>query len=152
VSGREKGDAEEAKETEETPEQREDKGRMAGQEPIKHYKDFLVYQQSYQAALSVSKLTRTYPRSEQFGLAHQMRTAARSVPANIAEGWARRESAAEFRRFLQMAIGSCEEMKVWLDFSRDEGYANGEVAEGLQAEYARIGALLYRLWKSWRKF
>ena len=121
-------------------------------EPIKHYKDLLVYQQAYRAALTVSKLTRTFPRSEQFELAHQMRTAARSIPANIAEGWARRESAAEFRRFLQMAIGSCEEIKVWLDFSRDEGYVNGEVLEGLHAEYARVGALLHRLWKSWRKF
>ena len=125
---------------------------MAEQGPIKHYRDLLVYQQSYQAALKVSKLTRTFPRSEQFELAHQMRTAARSVPANIAEGWARRESAAEFRRFLQIAIGSCEEIKVWLDFSRDEGYANGEVLEGLHIEYARIGALLHSLWKSWRKF
>ena len=125
---------------------------MAEQGPIKQYRDLLVYQQSYQAALKVSKLTRTFPRCEQFELAHQMRTAARSVPANIAEGWARRESAAEFRRFLQIAIGSCEEIKVWLDFSRDEGYANGEVLEGLQIEYARIGALLHSLWKSWRKF
>ena len=54
-------------------------------EPIKHYKDLLVYQQAYRAALTVSKLTRTFPRSEQFELAHQMRTAARSIPANLAE-------------------------------------------------------------------
>ena len=121
-------------------------------EPIKHYKDLLVYQQAYRAALAVSKLTRAFPRNEQFELAHQMRAAARSIPANIAEGWARRESAAEFRRFLQMSIGSCEEIKVWLDFSRDEGYANEDVLEGLHAEYARIGALLHRLWKNWRKF
>ena len=81
-----------------------------------------------------------------------MRTAARSVPVNIAEGWARRESAAEFRRFLQIAIGSCEEIKVWLDFSRDEGYLKGKVVEDLHAEYARVGALLHRLWKNWQKF
>jgi len=78
-------------------------------------------------------------RSEQFELAHQMRTAARSVPANIAEGWARREPAAEFRRFLQMAIGSCEEMRVRLDFSREEGYLDEKVVENLHTEYARIG-------------
>ncbi|MCH7977909.1 MAG: four helix bundle protein [Acidobacteria bacterium] len=58
---------------------------------IKHYKDLLVYQQAYRAALMVSKLPRSFPRSEQFELAHQMRRAARSIPANIAEGWARRE-------------------------------------------------------------
>lgn len=118
---------------------------------IRHYTDLLVYQQAYSAALVVSKATRSFPRSEQYGLAHQMRGAARSIPANIAEGWARRESPAEFRRFLQMAIGSCEEMKVWLDFSRDEGYLNGKTLEGLQTEYSRVGALLQRLWKGWRK-
>lgn len=118
---------------------------------IRHYKDLVVYQQAYQAALLASKATRTFPQNEQYELARQMRAAARSIPANIAEGWARRESAAEFRRFLQMAIGSCEEMKVWLDFSSDEGYLNGKTLEALKSEYARIGTLLQRLWKGWRK-
>ena len=118
---------------------------------IRHYKDLLVYRQAYRLALEVSRLTRAFPKHEQFEMARQMRMAARSIPANIAEGWARRQSPAEFRRFLQMAIGSCEEIKVWLDFSRDEGYLNGKVLEGLQTECARIGTLLQRLWKSWRK-
>ncbi len=119
---------------------------------IRHYKDLLVYQQAYAAALAVSRATHGFPRNEQYGLAHQMRSAARSIPANIAEGWARRESAAEFRRFLQMALGSCEEVKVWLDFSRDEGYLNGNKLKQLEADYAKVGTLLQRLWKGWRKF
>jgi len=118
---------------------------------VRHYKDLLVYQQAYRVALEISKATRGFPQQEQFELARQMRRAARSIPANIAEGWARRESPAEFRRFLQMAIGSCEEMKVWLDFSRDEGHMNERVTESFQAEYSRIGLMLQRLWKGWRK-
>ena len=118
---------------------------------IRHYKDLLVYQQSYRTALEVSRLTRSFPKLEQYELARQMRAASRSIPANIAEGWARRESAAEFRRFLQMAIGSCEELKVWLDFSADEGYLNGKALDELRSEYAKIGSLLKRLWKGWRK-
>jgi len=118
---------------------------------IRHYKDLLVYQQAYRVAPEVSRLTQGFPRHEQYELARQMRAAARSIPANIAEGWARRESAAQFRRFLQMAIGSCEEMKVWLDFSRDEGLSNGKGLTALESEYARIGTLLQRLWKGWRK-
>ncbi len=123
----------------------------ASRKTIRHYKDLLVYQQAYRAALDISRVTRSFPRAEQFELARQMRAAARSVPANIAEGWARRQSPAEFRRFLQMAIGSCEEMRVWLDFSRDEGYLNGGRLQVLQTEYARIGLLLQRLWQGWRK-
>ena len=128
-----------------------DASPLASRKAIRHYKDLLVYQQAYQAALQVSRATRSFPRAEQFELARQMRGAARSIPANIAEGWARRESSAEFRRFLQMAVGSCEEMKVWLDFSKDEGYLNGKELDLLQTEYARIGMLLQRLWKGWRK-
>jgi four helix bundle protein len=123
----------------------------ATRKTIRHYKDLLVYQQAYRVALEIVKVTRGFPSQEQFELARQMRRAARSIPANIAEGWARRESPAEFRRFLQMAIGSCEEMKVWLDFSRDEGHMDGKVAASFQAEYARIGLMLQRLWKGWRK-
>jgi len=118
---------------------------------IRHYKDLLVYNQSFRAALKISKATKSFPQSEQFELARQMRAAARSIPANIAEGWARRQSPAEFRRFLQMAIGSCEEMKVWLDFAREEGYLNGTNQQTLQEEYGKIGVLLQRLWSSWRK-
>lgn len=118
---------------------------------IRHYKDLLVYGQSFRAALKVSEATRIFPQSEQFELARQMRTAARSISANIAEGWARRQSPAEFRRFLQMAIGSCEEMKVWLDFAREEGYLNGTNHQTLQEEYGKIGVLLQRLWSNWKK-
>ena len=118
---------------------------------IRHYKDLLVYNQSYQLALEVSKAVGRFPRHEQYGMAHQMRTASRSIPANIAEGWAKRQSAAEFKRFLQMAIGSCEEMKVGLDFSKDEKYITDKQHESLQAEYAKVGALLQRLWKGWKK-
>jgi len=73
---------------------------------IRHYKDLVVYQQAYQAALDVSKLTRTFPRNEQFEVARPRsagRAAARAIPANITESWARRESPAEFRSFASCA-------------------------------------------------
>jgi four helix bundle protein len=128
----------------------EERSSAAG--PIKSYRDLLAYPRAYKVALHVSKVSRTFPQSEQFELTSQMRRAARSIPANLAEGWARRQSAAEFRRFLQMAIGSCEEMKVWLDFSRDEGYVAAAEVDHLQQEYGKIGLLLSRLWTHWRKF
>ena len=118
---------------------------------IRHYRDLLVYQQSYQMALEVSRLTRSFPRDEQYELARQMRSAARSISANIAEGWGKRQSAAEFRRFLQNAIGSCDEIQVWLDMSSDEKYITAKQHEHFHGEYAKIGALLHRLWKGWRK-
>jgi four helix bundle protein len=80
--------------------------------PIKNYKGLEVFQMSYRLALDVSKTTRAFPPFEQFEIGRQVRKAARSVPANIVEGWAKRSSPAEFKRFLMIAIGSCDECKL----------------------------------------
>ena len=118
--------------------------------PIKVYRDLEVYKESYSAALFVSKLTRKFPRIEQPELARQLRRSARSVPANIAEGWAKRNSAAEFKRYLQMAMGSCHETRVWLDMSHDEGYLSLKEHGDACSRYEKIGVMLHRLWKAWR--
>ena len=117
---------------------------------IRTYRDLEVFQESYRAALEISKLVKGFPGFEQFELARQLRRAARSIPANIVEGWAKRNSAPEFKRYLQVAIGSCDEVKLWLEMSRDEGYASEEVLGKLADRYNRIGAMLASLWKRWR--
>jgi four helix bundle protein len=80
--------------------------------PIRTYRDLDVFQIAYKAALEVSRVTKAFPGLEQVELARQLRRSARSVPANIVEGWAKRASAPEFKRFLQMAIGSCHETRL----------------------------------------
>ena len=117
--------------------------------PIRTYRDLQVYQESYSAAIEVAGLTKSFPRLEQVELARQLRRAARSVPANIVEGWAKRNSAAEFKRYLQTALGSCQETRMWLDMSRDEGYIADETHRKLAAKYESIGAKLVALWKRW---
>jgi four helix bundle protein len=117
---------------------------------IRTYHDLEVFRESYAAALAVSKLTKKFPRLEQFELARQLRRAARSVPANIVEGWAKRASVAEFKRYLQVAVGSCDEVRMWLDMSNDEGYISEEQCKELKDRYNRIGAMLQSLWKQWR--
>jgi four helix bundle protein len=117
---------------------------------IRTYRDLDVYKASYEAALAVSKLSRRFPQIEQAELARQLRRSARSVPANIAEGWAKRNSPQEFKRYLQMAVGSCHETRVWLDMSRDEGYITEKEHQDLAARYNHIGIMLHKLWKGWR--
>ncbi len=119
---------------------------------IRTYRDLEVFRESYEAALQVSKLTRNFPALEQVDLARQLRRAARSLPANIAEGWAKRSSASEFKRYLQVAIGSCHETRIWLDMSKDEGYIAEEHVASLRIRYDRIGVMLHKLWENWRKF
>lgn len=124
---------------------------MERKQPIRHYKHLLAYEQSYRMVLEVFRLTQEFPRHEQYELGRQLRSSARSVPANIAEGWAKRQSSAEFRRYLQNAIGSCEETQVWLDFCFDHAYITTKQHDHFKAEYAKIGMLLQRLWSGWRK-
>jgi four helix bundle protein len=116
---------------------------------IRTYRDLDVFREAYAAALDISKLTKSFPSFEQFELARQLRRSARSIPANIVEGWAKRQSAPEFKRYLQVAIGSCDEVKLWLEMSKDEGYASKETVQKLTDRFNRIGATLSSLWKRW---
>jgi four helix bundle protein len=117
--------------------------------PIRTYRDLEVFQESYAAALEISRFVKSFPNFEQFELARQFRRAARLIPANIVEGWAERRSASEFKRYLQVAIGSCDETKFWLEMSNDEGYASAEAVNKLCDRFNRIGAMLASLWKRW---
>ncbi|MDA2914846.1 four helix bundle protein, partial [Acidobacteriia bacterium AH_259_A11_L15] len=109
-----------------------------------------VYREAYSLALEISRLTKSFPRFEQVELARQLRRAARSVPANIVEGWAKRASGPEFKRYLQVAIGSCDETRMWLEMSKDERYISGQKCEELRGRLNRTGAMLQGLWKQWR--
>ena len=117
---------------------------------IAHYKDLVVYTKSYQAALDVYRVTKTFPREEIYGLMSQLKRAATSIPLNIAEGYGKRQSANEFKRFLMMAIGSSDEIRVLLDFSKDLGYVAPEVHETLYAAYDEIGKMLNVLYHKWQ--
>jgi four helix bundle protein len=127
----------------------EEKTARAG--PVRNYTDLLIYRQAYRLALEVSKMTRTFPRQEQFELGRQIRESSRSVAANIVEGWAKRNSSAEFKRHLVIASGEAAETKFWLDLAADEGFADKKVSEQLKAEYSRLGMMIHNLWKEWRK-
>jgi four helix bundle protein len=79
---------------------------------IRTYHDLDVFRESYSAALDVSRICKRLPPVEQYELARQLRRAARSIPANIVEGWGKRASTPEFKRYLQIAIGSCDETRM----------------------------------------
>jgi four helix bundle protein len=119
---------------------------------VRTYSDLLVYQQAYRLALDVSKVTKVFPKQEQFEIGRQIRNCSRSVAANIVEGWAKRNSAAEFKRHLMIAIGECAETKFWIDLASDEGFVEAKRAGTLGSEYGKLGFMLHNLWKEWRKF
>jgi four helix bundle protein len=118
--------------------------------PIQTYRDLEVFKFSYRLALDVSKTARGFPAFEQFEIARQLRRASRSIAANVVEGWSKRSSTAEFKRYLQIAIGSCDECKFWIQLSKDEGYMPEAKYHELLNEFNRLGVMLNRLWTRWR--
>ena len=109
------------------------------------YESLTVYQRSYKAALAMRKITEKMPEIERFALIDQINRASLSIPLNIAEGYAKRESQAEFRRYLLMAIGSANEMSVLIDFARDLRYVDEKKHEKAKEEYEEISKMLRRL-------
>ena len=82
-------------------------------------------------------------------LVSQLRKAAMSIPANIAEGMTRNSSPNDLIRFLRIAIGSSVEVQVWLNFAKDLHYISLENFEELNLEYDRVGKMLRGLTKYW---
>ncbi len=118
---------------------------------IKSYKDLEVYKKSYEVALKIHKITLTFPDFERYELASQMRKASKSIPLNIGEGYGKRDSVNEFKRFLMMSIGSCDEMRILIEFSKDLEYIGEDIYKKLISDYDSIGKMLYRLHQKWQK-
>jgi four helix bundle protein len=91
--------------------------------PARSFQDLLVWRKAHELVLAVYTLTAAFPRAETYGLSLQMRRAAVSVPANIAEGF-RRRSRTEKARFLNMAQSSLEETRYFLILVGDLGYGD----------------------------
>ena len=106
------------------------------------YKQLSVYEKSYKTALAVYRMSGGFPKEEQYGLTSQIRRAATSIPLNIAEGYAKKESQIEFKRYLLMALGSSDEMQVLMSFVRDLGYIEDEKYEKAVAQYEEISRML----------
>ncbi len=123
--------------------------------PIKSFHDLDVYQLSYQAAIRVIKeLLPMLPKNERWDLMDQMRRASKAVPALIAEGYAKKHQRKNFRKYLDDALGECNEMIVHLSFCK-ELYATTEglpLCELLIDQYDKAGRQLYRLAQHWQFF
>ena len=85
---------------------------MDGQ-PAKVFTDLLVWQKAHSFVMSIYRLCEKFPKSETYGLIYQMRRAAVSIPANIAEGFGK-SSIKDKMRFLDISKGSLEECRYYL--------------------------------------
>lgn len=101
------------------------------------FRDLLVWRKAHEFVLAVYRLTDSFPAREIYGLTHQMRRAAISIPANIAEGF-RKRSKADKVQFLNMAEGSVEESRYYLILAEDLGYGDTTGPAQLLEEVSRL--------------
>ena len=87
----------------------------------KGFEQLEVYQRAFRMMKPVYEFTAGLPVEEQRDLGRQMRRAAKSIPANIAEGFGRRSTPKEFCRYLQIAIGSANEMEAHIAIALELG-------------------------------
>ena len=106
---------------------------------MRNYKDLQVWEKAHKLTMAVYRGTRNFPADERFGLTSQLRRAASSIPANLAEGCGRR-SDGEMARFIQIAMGSGAELSYHLLLCRDLGILE-------TAEFSRLTSDLEEVMK-----
>lgn len=119
---------------------------------IKTFRDLEVYQEAYQLMIIIHQVVKKLPVYERNDLASQMRRASKSCPANIAEGWAKRRFEKEFKRHLDSAIGSANEMEVHIETAGDLDYLQRDFCSELLTRYNLLGGKLTNLQKNWKTF
>jgi four helix bundle protein len=105
-------------------------------EPAKTFRDLIIWQRAHQFVLAVYRLTATFPKNETFGLTSQLRRAAVSIAANIAEGFKRR-GRGDKARFLNIAQASLEECRYYLILTSDLKYGETDSVMALLEEASR---------------
>ena len=108
---------------------------------MQDFKKLDVWKRSHELALMVYKLSASFPREEVYGLTSQLRRAASSVPANIAEGCGR-DSPLDFAHFLDIAFGSASELEYHLILAKDLGFLTAEDHESAANEVSGTKRML----------
>lgn len=102
--------------------------------------------------MEIFEITRTFPQDERYSLTDQIRRSSRSVPANIAEGYRKRQYPVAFANKMSDADGEATETQVWLAVSKDCRYITPETHIRLIVEYKEVGSMLGNMINNPEKF
>jgi len=118
--------------------------------PILTYRDLDVWKQGMELVEECYKLTAGFPRSERFGLTSQMRRAAVSIPANVAEGQCRRETK-PYRHHVSIAIGSHGALETYFELSVRLGFLSRAECTRVMKRCDSVGRLLSGLHRALKR-
>jgi len=121
-------------------------------EQILSFRELRVHKAAVELQQSVFQVSKAWPREEKFSLTDQVRRSSRSVGANIAESWAKRNYPSHFISKLTDADGELQETSHWLSTALSCQYINESEHTKLQAQIAAIGKMLGRMMSMPEKF
>lgn len=120
--------------------------------PIRSFRDLEIYQNSYKASVIVAKrILPKLPENEKYDLRDQVSRSTKAIPRLIAEGYAKRHQKMGFQKYIDDAMGECNEMVVSLEQCKDISL-NKEFIDKTIDMYDKSGRQLYRLGESWTAF
>jgi len=126
---------------------------ILNKKPITSFKDLIVYQNTYEAMLKVMKeVIPKLPDCEKYDLKDQLSRSCKAIPRLIAEGYAKRQQKAGFRKYLEDSMAECNETMVSLMQSRDIYNIDLQLINSLIETYDISGRQLYMLAEKWRTF
>ena len=116
---------------------------------MQNYKDLQVWKKSHELTLDIYKVTKSFPKEEIFALVSQLRRASASIPTNIAEG-SGRFTQKDFASFLQISLGSAQEVEYLILLSKELNYINEEDFIQYEKSIGEVKAMLISLIKKVR--
>lgn len=119
---------------------------------LRGHRDLKVFQLAYKLAMEIFSESKSFPREERYSLTDQIRRSSRSVAANIAEGFRKRQYPNMFVSKMADSDGEGAETQVWLDFARDCEYLSPERHRALIAGYEEVGKMLGSMMANPEKF
>ena len=106
------------------------------------FRDLRVYQLAFEWAMEIFSLSKSFPQEERFSLTDQIRRSSRSVAANIAEGYRKKQYPKMFVNKMADADGEATETQVWIDFATGCGYFSPAQQARLKSGYEEVGRML----------
>jgi len=102
-----------------------------------NYKELQFWKRSKKLCVSIYQSTSNFPQEEKFGITNQIRRSAVSIPSNIAGG-SSRSSIKDFRRFIEISMGSAYELETQLSIANEIGYLSDNSSKALLSELLSV--------------
>lgn len=116
------------------------------------FQDLLAYQKSFSLAMAIFEVTKTFPKEETYSLTDQIRRSSRSVAANIAEAYRKRNYPKNFYSKLTDCDAENSETQVWLEFALNCNYINIDTFTDLTNQSEEVGKLINYMILNPKKF